>query len=317
MNAAIEATTLGVVQLSALAVTAPLLNGLIKSVKARLQLRRGPPLLQGYRDLAKWFGRAEQVADSTSFMHWLAPVVVTAAVLAAALLVPVFSYRTPLTSAGDLIVFVSLLALARAFLTLGGMDSGSAFGQMGSSRELAISALVEPVLLLSLVALAIGPGSTRLGEIVAFGDHDPARFLGLSWALSAAAFAVVLVAETGRIPVDNPDTHLELTMIHEGMLIEYSGRSLGMLQFASMIKQVLLVVLFVNVFLPFGLARFDGASGHAFGALIIVLKVSIVGVGLGLVESAFAKMRLFELPDLIGAAGFSAALGAALRVLFQ
>lgn len=317
MNTAMEATTLGVIQLSALAAAAPLLNGLIKSVKARLQLRRGPSLFQGYRDLAKWFGRAEQVADSTSFIHWLAPIVVMAAILAAALLVPVFSYRTPLTSAGDLIVFVSLLALARAFLTLGGMDSGSAFGEMGSSRELAISALVEPVLLLSLVALAIGPGSTRLGDIVAFGDHDPARFLGLSWALSAAAFAVVLVAETGRIPVDNPDTHLELTMIHEGMLIEYSGRSLGMLQFASMIKQVLLVVLFVNVFLPFGLARFDGAQGYAFGALLVVVKVSITGVGLGLVESAFAKMRLFELPDLIGAAGFSAALGAALRVLFQ
>lgn len=317
MNTAMEATTLGVIQLSALAAAAPLLNGLIKSVKARLQLRRGPSLFQGYRDLAKWFGRAEQVADSTSFIHWLAPIVVMAAILASALLVPVFSYRTPLTSAGDLIVFVSLLALARAFLTLGGMDSGSAFGEMGSSRELAISALVEPVLLLSLVALAIGPGSTRLGDIVAFGDHDPARFLGLSWALSAAAFAVVLVAETGRIPVDNPDTHLELTMIHEGMLIEYSGRSLGMLQFASMIKQVLLVVLFVNVFLPFGLARFDGAQGYAFGALLVVVKVSITGVGLGLVESAFAKMRLFELPDLIGAAGFSAALGAALRVLFQ
>jgi len=317
MNSAMEATTLGVFQLSALAAAAPLLNGLIKSVKARLQLRRGPSLFQGYRDLAKWFGRAEQVADSTSFVHWLAPVVVMAAVLAAALLVPVFSYRTPLTSAGDLIVFVSLLALARAFLTLGGMDSGSAFGEMGSSRELAISALVEPVLLLSLVALAIGPGSTRLGDIVAFGDHDPARFLGLSWALSAAAFAVVLVAETGRIPIDNPDTHLELTMIHEGMLIEYSGRSLGMLQFASMIKQLLLVVLFVNVFLPFGLARFDGAAGYAFGTLLVIVKVSIAGVGLGLVESVFAKMRLFELPDLIGAAGFSAALGAALRVLFQ
>ena len=317
MNSAMEATTLGVLQISALAAAAPLLNGLIKSVKARLQLRRGPSLLQGYRDLAKWLGRAEQVADSTSFMHWLAPVVVMAAILAAALLVPVFGHRTPLTSAGDLIVFVSLLALARAFLTLGGMDSGSAFGEMGSSRELAVSALVEPVLLLSLVALAIGPGSTRLGDIVAFGDHDPARFLGLSWALSAAAFAVVLVAETGRIPVDNPDTHLELTMIHEGMLIEYSGRSLGMLQFASMIKQAVLVVLFVNVFLPFGLARFDGAAGYALGALLVVAKVGIAGVGLGLVESVFAKMRLFELPDLIGAAGFSAALGAALRVLFQ
>lgn len=317
MTSTMEATTLGVLQVSVLAATAPLLNGLIKSVKARLQLRRGPSLFQGYRDLAKWFGRAEQVADSTSFMHWLAPVVVMAAILAATLLVPVFGHRTPLTLAGDLFVFVSLLALARAFLTLGGMDSGSAFGEMGSSRELAVSALVEPVLLLSLVALAIGPGSTRLGDIVAFGDHNPTRFLGLGWALSAAAFAVVLVAETGRIPVDNPDTHLELTMIHEGMLIEYSGRSLGMLQFASMLKQAVLVVLFVNVFLPFGLDRLDGSAGYALGALLVFVKVGIAGVGLGLVESVYAKMRFFELPDLIGAAGFTAALGAALRVLFQ
>lgn len=317
MNSAVEATALGVLQISALAAAAPLLNGLIKSVKARLQLRRGPSLFQGYRDLAKWLSRSEQVADSTSFVHWLSPVVVMAAILSAALLVPVFSDRTPLTSAGDLIVFVSLLALARAFLTLGGMDSGNAFGEMGSSRELAISALVEPVLLLSLVALAIGPGSTRLGEIVAFGDHESSRFLGFGWALSAAAFAVVLVAETGRIPFDNPDTHLEVTMVHEGMLIEYSGRSLGVLHLASMFKQALLAVLFVNLFLPFGLARFDGAAGYALGSAIVVVKVAIVGLGLGLVESLFAKMRLFELPDLIGAAGFMAALGVALRVLFQ
>jgi formate hydrogenlyase subunit 4 len=235
----------------------------------------------------------------------------------ALLFVPVFSERTPLTASGDLIVVVGLLALTRALLTLGGMDSGGTFGQMGSSRELAVGAIVEPVLLLSLVALALQPQSTRLGEMVTFGDAHPAEFINLGWLLAAAGYGVVLVAETGRIPVDNPDTHLELTMIHEGMLIEYSGRSLGMLHYAAMIKQLLLAVLLVNLFLPFGMARFDGATGYVLGTLLVVVKVALVGVALAVLESALAKRRFFELPDLIGAAGFAALLGVALTVLFS
>ena len=316
MNGNLEAAILGVVQVAAIVGAAPLLNGVIKKIKARFQLRQGPPILQGYRDIAKWLSRSEQVAESTSFVHALAPAGILAATVAALLFVPVFSDRTPLTTSGDFLVVVGLLALGRALLTLGGMDSGGTFGQMGSSRELAIGALVEPVLMLSLAAVALQPHSTRLGEIVAFGDGHPGSFLSLGWALAAAAFAVALVAETGRIPVDNPDTHLELTMVHEGMLIEYSGRSLGMLHYASMIKQLLLVVLLANVFVPFGMARFGGIGAYALGAALVTVKVALVGVGLAVVESAFAKRRLFELPDLIGAAGFAAMLGVALTVLF-
>jgi len=316
MNGNLEAAILGVVQVAAIVGAAPLLNGVIKKIKARFQLRQGPPILQGYRDIAKWLSRSEQVAESTSFVHALAPAGILAATVAALLFVPVFSDRTPLTTSGDFLVVVGLLALGRALLTLGGMDSGGTFGQMGSSRELAIGALVEPVLMLSLAAVALQPHSTRLGEIVAFGDGHPGSFLSLGWALAAAAFAVALVAETGRIPVDNPDTHLELTMVHEGMLIEYSGRSLGMLHYASMIKQLLLVVLLANVFVPFGMARFGGIGAYALGAALVTVKVALIGVGLAVVESAFAKRRLFELPDLIGAAGFAAMLGVALTVLF-
>jgi formate hydrogenlyase subunit 4 len=316
MNDTAASAALGVIQVTVVVTAAPLLNGFIKKIKARFQLRQGPGLLQGYRDLAKWLSRSEQVADSASFIHVLAPAGVLAATLAALLFVPVFGERTPLTSSGDLIVVVGLLGLSRALLTLAGMDSGNAFGQMGSSRELAIGALVEPVLMLSLAALAIQPQSTRLGEIVAFGDRHPGSFLGLGWALAAAGFAVVLIAETGRIPVDNPDTHLELTMVHEGMLIEYSGRSLGMLHAAAMIKQLLLAVLLANLFVPFGMARFDGFRGYALGATLVTTKVALIGCGLAVVESAFAKNRLFELPDLIGAAGFAAMLGVALTVLF-
>jgi formate hydrogenlyase subunit 4 len=311
-----EAAVLGIVQVTAVLAAAPLLNGYIKKIKARFQFRHGPPLLQGYRDIAKWLSRSEEVSDSSSYVSLLAPVGVLVATLAALLFIPVFADRTPLTASGDFIVVAGLLALTRALLTLGGMDSGGAFGQMGSSRELAVGALVEPVLLLALAALALQPQSTRLGDMVAFGDAHPADFISLGWLLAGAGFAVVLVAETGRIPVDNPDTHLELTMIHEGMLIEYAGRSLGMLHLAAMVKQLLLVVLLVNVFVPFGMAHFDGAAGYAIGGLLVIVKVAVVGLALAIVESAFAKRRLFELPDLIGAAGFAAMLGVALTVLF-
>lgn len=311
-----EAIALGVVQTAVLLAVAPLLNGCIKKIKARFQMRRGPGLLQDYRNIWKWLTRSERMADGASFLSGLAPWGVLAAVLTASLFVPAFSENAPLRSAGDLFVVIGAFALARALLALAGMDSGSAFGQMGSSRELAISALVEPVLLLSLVALAIEPGTTRLPDIVAFGDRHSGDFVTLGWALAIAAFVVVVIAETGRIPVDNPDTHLELTMAHEGMLIEYSGRSLGVMHLAHLLKQAVLLVLFVNVFLPFGMTGADGAGEHALVVALVGGKLAAAAAGLAVIESVFAKMRLFELPDLIGAAGFAAMLGAALVVIF-
>jgi formate hydrogenlyase subunit 4 len=312
-----DSIALGLAQVSFLVAAAPLLNGVIRRVKARFQGRQGPPLLQGYNDITKWLSRSERSADSASFLYRLAPAGVVAGVLAAMLFVPVFSERTPVSTGGDLLVLVGLLALSRAFLTLAGMDSGGAFGQMGASRELAISALVEPVILLSLVALAIEPGSTRLGDIVAFGDSQPGSFLTLGWLLAAAAFGVALVAETGRIPFDNPDTHLELTMVHEGMLLEYSGRGLGILHLANMAKQILLCVVLVNVFLPFGMASWHGPSGYATATLLLAGKLVVVAAALGVIESSFAKMRLFQLPDLLGTAGSAAILAVAMAVLFQ
>jgi formate hydrogenlyase subunit 4 len=311
---ATEAVVLGVGQVGALAAAAPLLNGLVRKGKARLQYRVGPPVLQSYFDLAKWWSRSEQIADSTSFVHRFAPAGALATVVVAMLFLPVFSWRTPLTSAGDLFVVVALFALGRALLTLAGMDSGSAFGQMGSSREVAVGALVEPVLVLSLVALAIGPGSTRLGDIVRDANDAGAGAISLGWLLGAASFAVVLVAETGRIPIDNPDTHLELTMIHEGMLLEYSGRSLGILHFAAMLKQITLAVLMANLFVPFGLGA-SSAGGYVLSAALVVAKVASIGIGLVVAESILAKMRLFELPDLLGMAALGAMLAAALAVL--
>jgi formate hydrogenlyase subunit 4 len=236
-------------------------------------------------------------------------------VLVAALFVPVFGVRPSLQTSGDLIAVIGLLALARAWLTLAGLDSGSSFGAMGTSRELAISALLEPVLMLSLVALCVAAKTTRLGEIVAFGAAHPANFYGLGWLLAALAFATAVVAETGRIPFDNPDTHLELTMVHEGMLLEYSGRSLGLLNLAAMVKQLLLCVLFVNVFIPAGMSG-HGIGGTGLALFLVIVKLGAGAVALAICESSFAKMRLFQLPDLIGSAAGGAMLAVALVVLF-
>jgi formate hydrogenlyase subunit 4 len=316
LNSLAEAVGLSVAQMSVVIATAPLVNGVIKRVKARFQMRMGPPLLQGYFDIAKWLARSERKANTSSFVSTLAPPLIIAAVLSTLVFLPVFRDQAPSASGGDLLVVVGLLALCRALLSLAGMDTGGAFGGMGSSRELAVGALIEPVLLLALVTLAIQPGTTRLDEIMTFGIGEPGLFLNVGWVLAAAAFLIAILAETGRIPFDNPDTHLELTMIHEGMLIEYSGRSLGLLHLAGVVKQLVLILIFVNVFLPFGMASLDGIAGFALGAGLVTLKVVAIAVVLGVVESLFAKMRLFQLPDLIGTAGFSATLGVAMTVLF-
>lgn len=314
MTIGTEPILLGAGQMAFLLAGAPLLQGIIRKVKARFQSRSGPPLLQSYYDLAKLFSRSEMVADTASVVHVAAPWVVLGAMLAAVLYVPMFAAATPLTRDGDLLVIVGLFALSRATLTLGGMDSGSSFGQMGSSREVAVGALVEPALLLSLAAVALATGTTRLGEMVAVGARDGAGFIGLSWGLALVGFAVVTLAETGRIPVDNPDTHLELTMTHEAMLIEYSGRGLGVLHFAAMAKQLLLASLIANLFFPFGLHADPVAGEYVIGTALLCGKLAFVGIGLAVVESALAKRRLYELPDLIGSAALAGMIAVAITV---
>lgn len=300
-----QSVGLGALHLCILLIVAPLLQGFIRKLKARFQARNGPPLLQSYYDLAKLFSRGEMVADTTSVVHAISPWVVLGALTTAALFVPMLSAATPFTKEGDLLIVIGLFALARMALTLGGIDSGSSLGQMGSSRELAIGALVEPAFMLSLSALAIGAGTTRLGEIVAVGAEDGASLIDLPWALALLGIFVVTLAETARIPFDNPDTHLELTMTHEAMLLEYSGRSLGVLHFAAMVKQFLLACLIANLFIPFALDRDPGVAAYFLGGGLLVVKLVAVGAALAIVESAFAKLRLYELPDLIGSASLA------------
>jgi formate hydrogenlyase subunit 4 len=277
-------------------ILAPGLHGLIKSLKARLQGRRGPGILQPYADLLKLLQKGSIVPGPTSWVFRAAPLVNFSATLSAALLLPTLAPRAPL-GAGDLVLLVGLLALARFALALAALDTGSAFAGMGASREMAIAALVEPALLAATLALAIPAGGTDLADLAARGQTSGWLALGPAHLLAAGALVIVAIAETGRLPVDNPDTHLELTMVHEGMLLEYSGRPLALLVWAAQIKQLLVLGLLAVMVLPWGI-----------GAPILValpaylLKLGALGAMLAAIETGTAKLRILRLPDLLATA---------------
>lgn len=295
MTAAGMGLLLGQVSLGLL--LAPLVNGLIKASKAGWQRRNGPPIPQPWYDLIKYFGRESVVSEHASWLYRWAPGVYFSANLAAFALAPTIVARSPLPEVGDALVLIGLLVLARFALALAALDTGSNFGGMGTSRELTFAALVEPSLLLALFALAIPARSTALGALVGDGGISAARLLALG------AFAIATVAETGRIPVDNPDTHLELTMAHEGMILEYSGRPLALLLWGTHIKQLLLLSLLASFFFPWGIAREMSATALLLGAVVWVAKVGLLGLVLGAIESGQAKLRIFRVPELLGAAG--------------
>src|SRR6266568_3765429 len=207
---------------------APLLSGCIKNWKAKLQNRRGPRVWQPYSDIVKFLRKDMVISEHASWIFRATPYVLFCSTLLAGLLLPMLSPRAPLSLFGGALAFVGLLALGRFFLALGGLDPASAFGGMGSSREMTLSAIAEPAMMLAIFTVAITAGSTNLSQIVLASQGPGWKFLDPSHALAFAAMFIVLLAETGRIPVDNPATHLELTMIHEAMLLEYSGRYLAL-----------------------------------------------------------------------------------------
>jgi formate hydrogenlyase subunit 4 len=305
---------LGALQAGVTLAVAPLLLGITKRVKARLQYRRGPSLLQPYRDLAKWWRKESVESDAASPLTGAAPAIVLATVVVATLLVPMLGTRPPLDGWGDLLLVVGLLALGRFVLALAALDAGSAFGGMGSSREVAIATLVEPALLLALAGAALVAGSTDLGVIASLGVGA-----GLAWytpalLLSAAAFAIVAVAETGHEPVDNPDTHLELTMIHEGMLLEASGPRLAVLMYAAELKLVLVAGLFAAAFLPVGLASTVTPVTVVVALVAALAKLCGAAVVLGVLDATLAKIRILALPGLLTTASIVAAVGLAARL---
>lgn len=300
--------TLGIAlaQLVFLVALAPLVHGAIKRVKAWLQGRQGPPLLQGYHDLVKLLRKDAVVSEHSSVVSRAAPAVYAGAIAAAALLVPALWMPAPLGGWGDAVALVGLFALARFALALAGLDSGSAFAAMGSSREVAVAALAEPALALAVFAVAWRTGSTDLGESGRWILDHPEAAIAPSQLLALAALVIAIVAETGRVPADNPDTHLELTMIHEGMLLEYSGRPLGILLWATQLKQLVLFALLVGLFVPFGVALAPEDLPLALAGF--VAKLAVIAVVIAAIESSNAKLRILRVPELLGTASVLAML---------
>jgi formate hydrogenlyase subunit 4 len=303
-------------QIALLLLLAPLIGGLIRLLKARLQMRRGPGLLQPYRDLLKLFRKGMVIPNTASWLFSATPYIVFVATLLAGLMAPMVAADAPVGLFGGVLAMVYLLGLGRFFLALAGLDTGSSFGGLGSSREMTIAALAEPTLMLAVFTVAIGAGSTDLAEMARAAIGQQWRFLAPSQMLAFAALFLVLIAETGRIPVDNPATHLELTMIHEAMILEYSGRYLGLIEWGASIKQLLLMTLLVNVFWPFGLPLAWSASGFLTGLGWLALKLVLLSCGIVLVETANAKMRLFRVPELMAVAFVLGALALVSTFLF-
>lgn len=292
---------------------APLVTGLVRKIKARLLRRRGPPLLQPYRNLIRLMRKDAVLAANASWLFRVAPYLIFAATWVAAALVPTFATGLMFSWSADLIAIIALLGSARFFQALAALDIGTSFGGIGASREMMIATLAEPAMIMIVFTLALVAGSTQLSTVA---DFMLAGGPGLRVSLGLAAIALVLVAiaENGRVPIDNPATHLELTMVHEAMVLEYSGRHLAMIDFAASLKLLLYISLIACVFTPWGLAPAGSdLTAYAIGAGTYILKLGAGAVLLALFETAIAKMRVFRVPEFLGAALMLALLATLLR----
>ena len=305
---------LAMLQVAGMLAVAPLLKAGIRRMKARLQNRQGPPLLQGYYDLAKLLGKEPVRSETASWVYAAGPRVYFAAAVAATMLVPVLIAAAPLETAGGILLLVGTLALGRFALATAALDTGSPFGGMGASRDMTIAALAEPALMLGLFTSALAAGSLNLGGLVRNvlqhgATVHPADLLAF------AGLFIIVIAETGRIPVDNPATHLELTMIHEAMVLEYAGPDLALVEWASALKELLYLTLLVDFFLPLGIAT-SASPGAIFVALLAWAgKVFLLAIAVTIAESTNAKLRLFRVPELVSISLGFAFLALAIRFL--
>lgn len=290
---------------------APLLTGYVRKLKAHLLRRQGPPLVQPYRDLLRLLRKEVVLAHSASWVFRVAPYLVFATTWVAAALVPTFASGLIFSYAADMIAIVALLGSARFMLALAGLDVGTSFGGIGSSREMMIASLAEPAMLMVVFTLSLLAGSTQLSSIAA-SMQGPGVGLRVSLALALVGLIMVAIAENARIPIDNPATHLELTMVHEAMILEYSGRHLALIETASYVKLLLYLSVIACVFFPWGIAvSGQGLAAYLIAVGLYVVKLAAGGFLLALFETAIAKMRIFRVPDFLGAAlmlGFLAAL---------
>lgn len=289
-------------QMALVLLLAPLLTGFIRKVKARLLRRRGASLIQPYRDLYRLLHKEVVLAENASWLFRVTPYLIFAATWVAASLVPTFATGLLFNWTADLIAIIALLASARFFLALAGMDVGTSFGGIGSSREVMIASLAEPAMLLIVFALALVAGSTQLSTVAAV-MASPDVGLRVSLGLALVGLIIVAIAENARIPVDNPATHLELTMVHEAMVLEYSGRHLALIELAASLKLLLYMSLIASLFTPWGLSGATADAGSALiGVASYLAKLAVGGFLLALFETAIAKMRVFRVPDFLGAA---------------
>lgn len=296
-------------QMALVLLLAPLLTGIVRTVKARLLRRRGPSVIQPYRDLLRLARKEAVIADGASWLFRVAPYLIFAATWVAAALVPTFAIGLTFSWTADLIAIIALLGSARFFLALAGMDVGTSFGGIGSSREMLIASLAEPAMLLVVFTVALVAGSTQLSTVAGF-MVLPDVGLRVSLGLALIALVMVAIAENARIPVDNPATHLELTMVHEAMVLEYSGRHLAMVEFAASLKLLLYLSLIACLFVPWGLAGAGaGFAAYVVGFATYLGKLLVGAVALALFETSIAKMRVFRVPDFLGAALMLGLLG--------
>ena len=292
---------------------APLFVGFVRKMKARLLRRQGPPLIQPYRDLVRLMRKEVVLAESASWLFRVIPYLIFAATWVAASLVPTFRSGLLFSGSADLIAIIALLGSGRFFLALAGLDVGTSFGGIGSSREMMIASLAEPAMIMIVFTLALIAGSTQLSNMAAFMASSEVG-LRVSLGLALIALVMVAIAENGRIPVDNPATHLELTMVHEAMVLEYSGRLLALIELSSSLKLVLYVSVTACLFAPWGLAP-GGTGGGALvvGVAAYILKLALAGFLLALFETSIAKMRVFRVPEFLGAALMLGLLATLLR----
>jgi len=288
----------GVAQVVVGVAVAPLVVGVTRAARARLEGRAGGRVLQPWRDLRKWWRKRPLQADGTSLVSRAAPALLAVSSLVVVALVPLVT-AAPTVVPADLFVVVSVLLLGTVALALLGLDAGSAFGGMGSSRHMMIAALVEPTVLMAVYALSVPVGSSSLSHIVGARRDDPGSIASPAGVLAVVALVVVVLAETGRLPVDNPSTHLELTMIHEAMVLEASGRDLALLELGSWLRLTALLGLVGNLMVPWGVAAGTGAGGLALGAATLALKLLGLAALLGAAEVGLAKLRLFRVPELL------------------
>ncbi|GAA0896728.1 respiratory chain complex I subunit 1 family protein [Pseudonocardia zijingensis] len=278
---------------------APLLLGLMRQVRARLDGRVGPGVLQPWRDLRKQLRKESITPRGTSEIFRVAPVLMVAMTVVVAVVVPFVTVDSPLPAVADLFVVVALLAHGTVITALAGLDTGTAFGGMGASREVTILALVEPTALVAIFALSVPVGSTGLPAIVGAGVADPDRMISPAGLLAAVALTLVVVAETGRLPVDNPATHLELTMVHEAMVLEYAGPRLALIELGAALRLAVYLGLVATLFVPWAIATSAGVGALALGVVAFAVKVGVLGAALAAAEVFLAKLRLFRVPELL------------------